>query len=795
MTSTDPSTQDTLPAGIGLRGALLLGLVTLLLLSFLPLQAPQPLGPEAPVEAFSADRAFEHVEALAAEPHPVGSQAHARARQELVRRIEALGLEPRVQRAVAARSRAPGVLRTAWVHNVMTRLEGSAGEDHAVLLVAHYDSVAEGPGAADDAAGVAALLETLRALRAGAAPVHDVIALFTDAEEWGLLGAEAFLAEHPWAQDVRLVLNYEARGASGPSIMFETGPGTGTLMRRFARVTPHPLAASYSHDVYRRLPNDTDFTLFKAEALPGFNFAFIHDSGKYHTPLDTPRNLSPGSLQHHGDHALSLARHFASTDDLDDLPRGGPATSFALPGLGLVVYPSAWAPALAGLVALAALALWVVGYRRGRLSLGGILGYGLLTLVAVALGTVLIVLLHRAIAGPLGLYPSRLATPGIYLLGLVLLTAALVAWPLLRIDRGKITDRLAGVTGIWVFFSLAAAVAVPSSSYLVTWPLAGLLLVLGSWVLRRRPPSPALRVALLLVAALPALWLLAPTMSLIGAAFGPAGVGPLVLSLLGALLTTLLLPQLRALAGGGRGRTWLAAVLVVLGILAIAETLVTAGYSPQRPRPTHVVYSVDADAGDARWGTVERHPSEWTRQFVEAGAERVSWAPYVPSTWPPLRTVPAPAAPLAPPEIERLRVDVETDGRRRVHLRLDSPLGGNLLRLLLSSESTLVGLRLADRELDMEGQADDDPFVLEVVALPPEGLPLEVTLGGGAPLEVDAIDRAHGLPEIEGFPWTPRPDNLMPSMFAPTDLRMVRKQYIFETTPPTASQETDGGST
>jgi len=84
-----------------------------------------------------------------------------------------------------------------------------------VLLVAHYDSVPTGPGANDDGVGVATLLETARALTASAPLQNDVIFLFTDSEETGLLGAQAFVTEHLWAKEVEVVLNFEGRGNGG----------------------------------------------------------------------------------------------------------------------------------------------------------------------------------------------------------------------------------------------------------------------------------------------------------------------------------------------------------------------------------------------------------------------------------------------------------------------------------------------------------------------------------------------------------------------------------------------------
>ncbi|MFP3939256.1 MAG: M20/M25/M40 family metallo-hydrolase [Thermoanaerobaculia bacterium] len=294
--------------------ALLAVIVAAAWLAVALVDAPEPVPATAPEAVFSAERALPHVEALAGGPRPIGTEAHARARRSIQERLRTLGLEPIVQVATG-RSRWGRAFGT--VRNVLVRLPGteSAGEGPAVLLMAHYDSVPQSPGASDDAVGVAVLLETLRALRAGPPLRHDVIALFSDGEEAGLLGAEAFVHDHPWAEDVALVLNFEARGTRGPALMFETGGGNRWVVERFAGA-PHPVAASYSYEVYRRLPNDTDFSIFRGRGVPGLNFAHIHGPVGYHTARDTVERLDPASLQHHGANALALARAFGDDEAL-----------------------------------------------------------------------------------------------------------------------------------------------------------------------------------------------------------------------------------------------------------------------------------------------------------------------------------------------------------------------------------------------------------------------------------------------------------------------------------------------
>ena len=56
-------------------------------------------------------------------------------------------------------------------------------------------------------------------------------------------------------------------------MLFETGPGNGWLVAPWARRAPHPRGGSFGIEIYRRLPNDTDFSILKRQGIPGLNFA------------------------------------------------------------------------------------------------------------------------------------------------------------------------------------------------------------------------------------------------------------------------------------------------------------------------------------------------------------------------------------------------------------------------------------------------------------------------------------------------------------------------------------------
>jgi len=225
--------------------------------------------------------------------------------------------------------------------NIIATLRGSAGDKDTVMLAAHYDSVPAGPGASDDGAGVATLLEIARILAARPPPPHPIVLLFTDGEEAGLLGALLFVQQHPLAKQVKAAVNLEARGTSGPSLMFETGTANTWLMRLYGSAVARPFTNSLYYLVYKRLPNDTDFSVFKA-AYQGFNFAFIGDVGRYHTPLDSVANASASSIQTSG--GQCALRSIGAREFPDAAPtRQGSRSSSTVFARTLIAWPTEFA--------------------------------------------------------------------------------------------------------------------------------------------------------------------------------------------------------------------------------------------------------------------------------------------------------------------------------------------------------------------------------------------------------------------------------------------------------------------
>ncbi|HRO04968.1 MAG TPA: M28 family peptidase, partial [Terricaulis sp.] len=226
--------------------------------------------------------------------HPIGSAHNRLIRTRIETELRALGYAPEIQSDLICTDFAPGC---SFVENIVAVKDG-AGED-IILVTAHYDSAPIAPGAGDDLAGIAVMLEIARRI-AETPTQNDIVFLFADGEEAGLRGAMAFARKHPLMERVELVLNMEARGVSGPSAMFETSAGAAPLIQAFAQSAPHPVANSLFYEVYRRMPNNTDLTIYKGAGAMAMNFAFSRGVALYHSARDNNAHLSQASMAHHG---------------------------------------------------------------------------------------------------------------------------------------------------------------------------------------------------------------------------------------------------------------------------------------------------------------------------------------------------------------------------------------------------------------------------------------------------------------------------------------------------------------
>src|ERR1041385_6304141 len=280
-----------------------LGPLLVLLILLIRWQGPAPKAANAPPHEFSAARAFAIEKQLLAGigAHPIGSPANAIVRTRILGVLQSLGYETHVEEVFACDSHA----QCAMVRNVIAHVPGMPSRP-AVMLLAHYDSVPAGPGASDDGTGVATLLEVARAVRCESFR-NPLLIVFTEGEEGGLLGAEAFASDVN-APEVAAVVNIDNRGTSRASLLYEATSNDRLIVDRVVHALPQPVTSSLFSTIYDLMPHDTDFTVFKRGGKSGVNFAAIGDQWAYHTPFDNLGRVSLRTLQHHGDNALAAVR-------------------------------------------------------------------------------------------------------------------------------------------------------------------------------------------------------------------------------------------------------------------------------------------------------------------------------------------------------------------------------------------------------------------------------------------------------------------------------------------------------
>jgi hypothetical protein len=451
--------------------AALIALAWAVILAIVATTPPGPAPADASASAYSATRAMADVRVIGRAPHPTGSAEDAQVRAYLIARLKGMGME--VGTTVAAMSPQAKNRLDGWrkavapappLTNIVAIMPGRDRAQPAVLLMAHHDSVWGSPGAADDGAGVASILEVIRAIKAGGQPRRDVMVLLTDGEELGLEGAKSFFATDPRRAHVGVIVNLETRGGGGRASMFETGSDDGAMMELFGRAVSRPVATSLSVFIYKKLPNSTDYTVAKKRGYPGFNFAFIGRAGLYHSPLATPEALDQGALQDMGRQTLDLARALA---DAPSLPgRTADRTFFDAYGLFFVSYP-AWL----GWLFLAVGGLGYAAASWSRTTVGEVAkGAGLLfALIIVAAAWLYIVNMVSIGFGANNHYYDRLAAiPRLQVQALLVCLAAFLT------IRRWLPSRVGSIAGaaipLLVLGIVMQAVA-PTASYPFAMPL------------------------------------------------------------------------------------------------------------------------------------------------------------------------------------------------------------------------------------------------------------------------------------------------------------------------------------
>lgn len=281
------------------------------------------------------DPTFQHmmhnIERLAQRPRHTGTPSALaeleRVRYEITMEIKDMGLEPIIHDVYLSRPEVERIrhllggrrtINDRFFHddylplqNILVRLE-SQTSDRVVMIVSHYDSALNSPGAADAMLPVAAMLEGLRLHADNENLENNIYFLFTDAEEIGAFGAYAFIAAFPeLAGRIDMLINLEAQGNSGGLILFETTPQPSSMLRVWNRAVSRPIGFSIAQPIYETLNTFTDFNFFKMHNWRGVNLAIIGGGRYYHTPRDNFANLNRDTAWHYLTTVLEFTNYVA----------------------------------------------------------------------------------------------------------------------------------------------------------------------------------------------------------------------------------------------------------------------------------------------------------------------------------------------------------------------------------------------------------------------------------------------------------------------------------------------------
>ncbi|MDT8415565.1 MAG: M28 family peptidase [Flavobacteriaceae bacterium] len=729
-----------------------------------------------PVNEFSVDKAMKHVVNISEKPHFVGSAAHDDVRQYILAELEKLGFKPEVQQ---------GFVLSEWssltkAKNILARKKGSRGTGKALMLLTHYDSNPHSSlGASDAGSGVAVILESLRAfLSENETFKNDIIVLISDAEELGLNGAHLFVKKHPWAKEVGLVLNFEARGSGGPGYMLiETNGGNQQLIKHFDEADPKfPVANSLAYSIYKMLPNDTDLTVFREVGdIEGFNFAFIDDHFDYHTVLDSAENLNPETLAHQGSYLTALLPYFINAD-LSQMKSEKDDIYFNTP-VGFFHYPFTWNGPLAVLGAILFFLLVFLGLKTGKLEIremGKGFGRALLFLVVLALvgfyGWKII----------LWLYPDyKEILHGFTYNGHYYIAAfvSLVLYISFSFYRKHVTpSQWVAPYFIWLILCIAMVFKLPGAAFFIVPFLFSLL---GFWhVLNNHTPN----LIFLSILNVPALFIFTPLLQML-----PVGLGlkMLVASVvLTGLIFVLMLPYWVHFTQSSKLR-WLS-FLATIAFLIVAHT--QSGFSAEKPRPNSLVYVLDADAQKAVWASYDYKPDKWTSAYIQKEQEDAKLADVIlPSKYgtafkwispAPTKQIPAGSA--------IVENDTLVDNQRILHLCLTSKRKLHRINLMGGKEAKVLGLKINGETFNFDNQADSEGVIdlsgkvfLNYFVVDDAPLEIEWIMPANATLDLTVFEASFDLLQHELFTIPERPADMIPKGFVLNDAIVVKKNLSF----------------
>ena len=732
-----------------------------------------------PVTEFSTERALIHLEKITKKPHYLGSQEHKNVREYIVRELEKMGLAVEVQDQLIMEE---GWKRGTRTQNIIAKIKGSSN-GKSLLLLSHYDSAPHSSfGASDDGSGVVTILEGIRAfLTKGEKPNNDIIILISDGEELGLFGASSFVKHHPWAKDVGLVLNFEARGSGGPSYMLiETNGGNKNMIQEFNKAnTKFPVATSLAYSIYKMIPNDTDLTVFREDGdIEGFNFAFIDDHFDYHTAQDSFERLDRNTLEHQGTYLMPLLNYFAN-EDLSNLKSEEDYVYFNFPFLGVIYYPYSWIIPILVVVIVLFLVLLFYGISKQKINLKDV-GKGFIPL-----------LISLIVSGVIGYYGWEFLksihpqykdiqhgfTYNGYVYIAAFATLALAICFIVykkRFKKGQVINLFIAPIIFWVLINIAVIIYLKGAAFFVI-TLVFSVLVLG--VLLFSKLSKESNILLITVLALPVLVVMSPMPKIFPVALGLEMLFVSVIFIV--LFFGLLIPIFSNYRTIKFGRLFL-----VLALALFITASFQSSYNEERKKPNSINYVFDVDKNKAFYTSYSHKIDDFLGQFLGENPpkghyenDENSWMTYHEK------------AEIKDIKLPEIKINSDTIIAEERFINFSIIPKRHISRLILSTKDTVGFTRYAINGHQFSKKDDEKEVfrtlnkrrILDYYVSDKDSLiNVEFSVNKKEIPTIDLLEISYDFLNDPNATIKPRSESMMPFAFLVNDAIMVKKQIDFD---------------
>ncbi len=721
-------------------------------------RGPKPISEDSQPTNFSAHRALKQVEIIANKPHSMGTEAHIQVRNYVQDQLEKMGLLTSIQHTTVIDDRQD--LRAASVYNVIGVLKGS-NNSKAIIIVSHYDSTPHTLAAADDGAGVGSMLEAIRAIKELGSLKNDIVFLFTDGEESGLFGAKAFVREHELAEEVGLLLNLEARGSSGPAFTYEVSPQNGWIMREYFKAVSHPIASSFAYEVYKLMPNSTDFMVFKDAGLSGYNTAFLEDFVNYHSMTDSPENLDLRSLQHIGSYIMGVVAHFGNMEIND--PKTSDLLYFNIIGDIIIYYPQSFSIVLLVLVGILFVLAFILELKRKYISTWKVLLSILIFAVTMAIASGAIWLLNNKIIANYPHYSIYYSTNYYNIMYYVVSYSAISLaifsfFYALLYKKVGIRNLIFGVIIVNLFAMIALYIYIPTAVYTSLIPLFCILIafIICRYFGITWKSKPTAFSIIHLIAVIPVITFYAPIVKILFITFGLgfpfAGLGAWII-----LLGFLLIPM-RLIFNMNR---WALSILtLIIGVTALVAADRNSDYDAERPLQSSIMYVYNHDTDSALWVSNVLETDEWNQQFFDNSSRGALTEIYPYAKRIRLKNE-APILEFQKPIVTVLS-DSVFDTRRKLKFRLQSAIQAENFQLYIH-QNDISSFHINDKLVTdslFYHQPWKDYHIMNYFGWYQEGVEFTIECNSSTPIELLIFEKKIGLPEQLTF--DPMPDYIIP---------------------------------